>query len=105
VDGCAHCVEDAEHSRLPARPLRRLAAKDPRSYTRKAITRWGDSRDFRHFLSRICELLAIDNWFAEPEIALSKLGYAEWRSWPGREQRAMEAYLHALWRSMLGGLS
>ena len=105
MDGYAHCVEDAEHSRLPACLLRQLAAKDPRSCTRKAMTTWGDSRDFRHFLSRICELLAIDNWFAEPEIALSKLGYAEWRSWPGREQRAMEAYLHALWRSMLGGLS
>ena len=47
-------------------------------------------------------MLTIDDWFAEPEIALSKLDDAEWRSWQGREQRAMEAYLRALWRSMLG---
>ena len=101
VDGCAHCVEDADHARLHAHPLRQLTASDLRRYTGKAMTTWGDGRDFRHFLPRVCELLAVNDGFAEPEIALGKLAYAEWRTWPGREQRAMEAYLHALWRFML----
>ena len=102
VDGCAHCVEDADHAPLHAHPLRQLTANDLRRYAGKARTTWGDSRDFRHFLPRLCELLAVEDGLAEPEIALGKLDYAGWRTWPGQEQRGIEAYLHALWRSMLG---
>jgi len=57
-------------------------------------------------LPRLLELLAFDPHLAiNPEILIGKLHDARWRSWPGEEQRAIEAYLAATWRAVLASYS
>lgn len=102
VDGCPCCVGDADHRRIRTRPLRLLKPEDIDMYARKALTTWGTADDFRHFLPRLFELLALrPPGFTDAEVVFRKLPYAEWRRWPGQEQAAIERYFMALWKHML----
>jgi hypothetical protein len=83
---------------LYARPLQELSAVDLEKYAFKAMTTWGDSDDFKHFLPRIFELLTVppeDTLAVEPEIAIGKLAYARWKEWPENEQVAIVNFLKA----------
>jgi len=104
VEGCTHCVDPEDHVRLQSKPLRQLSTDDLSKYSWKALTTWGDDRDFRHFLPRILELVAIDNeWWAtfNMEVVFSKLEIGKWTTWPEREQRAINDYLNALYHYFL----
>lgn len=106
VEGCPHCVSADDNTVLHSRPLEQLGAGDLSRYAFKAMSTWGDDEDFRHFLPRLLELLAFDPHLAiNPEILIGKLHDARWRSWPGEEQRAIEAYLAATWRAVLASYS
>ena len=98
VDGCPHCVDDADHALLGAQPLRHLATQNLSKYAWRAISTWGDGDDFAHFLPRLLELLAREpgSW-VDPEVLLGKLELANWRVWPVVEIAAVERYLEALW--------
>ncbi len=102
VEFCEHCgpVTDA----LYKKPLRDLTASDLERYCRKAMTTWGNERDFKHFLPRILELLPSSLSSApgvDIEVVLGKLRYAKWREWPARERDAIGGYLCALWDYLL----
>jgi hypothetical protein len=104
VEGCTHCVHPEDHMRLSAKPLRKLTSDDLGRYMFKAMTTWGDNRDFRHFLPRIMELVAQEDdlWIAvDKEIVFSKLTYGKWSTWPEREQEAIRAYFVALFNYIL----
>jgi hypothetical protein len=79
--------------------LRKLTAEDLGSYTFHAMTTVGDVDDFRHFLPRIMELLSSSELivFVDQEVALSKLAYGSWISWPREERNAVQAFLRYLW--------
>jgi hypothetical protein len=104
VPGCSHCVSDADHMRLFSKPLRDLDVHDLERFAFKSMTTWGGADDFRHFLPRIFELVAgSKGWleFVHPEIVFDKLPYADWRTWPQDEQRAILTYFEAVWGSVL----
>ena len=92
------CITERDHARIRSGPLRELTAESLERYASKAMTTWGDGRDFRHFLPRILELVTGD-----PrdeicnEIALSKLSYAGWWGWPECERHAVENVLRLRW--------
>jgi hypothetical protein len=98
VDFCPHCVSKADIALLYARPLRELTAPDLEKYAFKAMTTWGDPDDFKHFLPRIFELLTLSSPKSleiDPEIAIGKMNYARWKTWPENEQAAVVNFLKA----------
>lgn len=102
VAGCPHCVDDADHALLAARPLRQLAPHHLSKYAWKAISTWGDRDDLAHYLPRLLELLAREpGAWVDEEVLLGKLVLAGWPGWPAREVAAVERYLAALWRAVL----
>jgi hypothetical protein len=104
VEGCPHCVSDADHALLFSKPLRELGPHELTRYAFKAMSTWGDEDDFRHFLPRIFELLASDGGDGEwidPEIAFGKLSYGHWRTWPRDEQDALTTFFFAMWSNVL----
>lgn len=84
---------------LRSTPVARLAPADLQRYAWKALTTWGTIENFKHFLPRLLELLALEGQVGDcdPEVLLGKLGYGHWQTWPARERAAVEDYLHALW--------
>lgn len=75
IDGCPCCVGDADNRLIRSNPLRQLDPSDLLRYAAKAITTWGSSYDFRHFLPRIFELIVLSpDSFLDQEIVIGKLG-------------------------------
>ncbi|WP_139923886.1 hypothetical protein [Hymenobacter sp. DG01] len=86
---------------LATRPLRELSVDHLGIFYFKVMTTWGDVDDFRHFLPRISELLATLDTGWEEWVALDKLRYGHWQTWPVSEQNAVKDYLLALWNKLL----
>lgn len=106
VEGCAHCVFDEDHALIHSAPLRHLTKEALEKYSFKAMSTWGTSQDFRHFLPRIFELQARDTmWPTDVELAFGKLAYGKWKDWPPEEQAAIRQYFEALWKDVLGNRS
>ena len=85
--------------------LRDLSADDLWQYAFSALSTWGNEQDFRHFLPRLLELMAITEIGAGNEIFARKLPYAKWRSWPNSEQTAIEDFLMIWWQTLLSNTS
>lgn len=102
VDGCPHCVSDADHALLYSKGLRDLGPGELDRYTFKALTTWGWTDDFRHFLPRIFELIAADGGsLTFPETVFGKLTYGQWETWPPDERAAITTFFEALWSKVL----
>lgn len=99
IDGCPCCVR-AEAQAALNKPLRKLACEDLSHFAFKAMTTWGDDRDYRHFLPRILDLAATQAGRSWPgfdlEIQLGKLERAGWNRWKEPERIALQAYFRAL---------
>jgi len=96
MPACPHCVSDDDLARL-GRPLDELAVDEVRRYARKAITTWGDARDFKRVLPRLAELMATDELVVDPQMVTGKFHRAEWRRWPEPERAAVHRFLRAWW--------
>lgn len=96
MPACPHCVSDADVHRL-SRPLDELAVDDVRRYARKAITTWGDARDFKRVLPRLAELMTSDAVVVDPQTVTGKLRRAAWSRWPEPERAAVHRFLRAWW--------
>ncbi len=100
---CCRSERRDEVRPLHQQPLRGLSPADLHYYAFCAMTTVGDADDFRHFLPRIYELL-LDREFlvhVSPTVALGKLDYGHWRTWPEHEQRAIRGCLLAVWKAEL----
>lgn len=86
---------------LAAVPLRGLVEEDLDIFYFKALTTWGELDDFKHFLPRIFEILTQFPMGWEECVALDKLNYGHWQTWPETEQQAIRDYLWALWEYVL----
>lgn len=102
VDGCSHCVSEADHALLYAKGLRDLGPDELARYSFKAMSTWGGTDDFRHFLPRIFELISADggDWTV-PETVFGKLSYGQWKTWPRVEQMAITSFFETLWWNIL----
>lgn len=54
--GCDCCVTDDRKRQLNSAPLRQLSADNLQVYAVKAMTTWGEPKDYEHYLPRILEL-------------------------------------------------
>ncbi|TGE08156.1 hypothetical protein [Hymenobacter fodinae] len=86
---------------LTTQPLRELSVDHLGIFYFKVMTTWGSVDDFRHFLPRIFDLLATLDTGWEEWVALDKLKYGCWQTWPTSEQNAVQDYLLALWNELL----
>ena len=83
---------------VAARPsLEKLRWKDFGVYPFKAITTFGDTDDFKHFLPRLFELYVIDHMGAPYDVTtlFQKLNYASWTTWPDSERAAVRGFVRA----------
>ncbi|MEV4765748.1 hypothetical protein AB0J89_24305 [Micromonospora chokoriensis] len=89
LDGCPHCKGDVlvdEH--------------DLFSLTISLGNTVGSRDDVKSLLPVFLESLVVSEDLY-PGIILGKLPREEWRTWPQDEQEAVDAYLDAVWRSLL----
>lgn len=82
--------------------LRDLTLAELDAYALSAMTTWGDTKHFKHFLPRLFEIAAtnFDDYLCA-EVLFGKLRYGNWDEWPAQERRAVSQFLHALWLSMI----
>lgn len=79
VEGCpCGCMPPATAQDLYTAPLRNLTAQQLARFSTKAMTKWSDKADFKHFLMRRLELTALGEC-AEVQILLGKSTYGRWR--------------------------
>lgn len=100
--GCDCCVGPEHSAALAKPPLRDLTYDDLDRYSQKAISTWGNTRHFKHFLPRLLELTVEHrDDFLDLAVVFGKLAYAQWHSWPQREQNAVNQFFDAYWRHQL----
>jgi len=90
-----YCNVDELHSiSLPTATSSQLVL-----FALKSTTTWGSSQDYRHFLPRICELIAVEGVLGEidPQIVFGKLPGVSWREWPVPEVECLLKYFGCLW--------
>lgn len=92
---------DTWNRELFSKQLSELTADNLSLFTGKAITTWGDTTDYKHFLPRIFELTAQLNTPYEIWIAFDKLEYGEWNNWDETEVKVIHNYMLALWDNVL----
>jgi hypothetical protein len=106
IDGCPHCVNEADHALIHAAPLHELTSKHLGRYAFKAMSTWGGVNEFRHFLPRLFELMVTDDEFpTEPEVLAGKLTYAAWQTWPPAEQAAVRQFFQAWWDATIASFA
>ncbi|AUX39992.1 uncharacterized protein SOCE26_013870 [Sorangium cellulosum] len=104
VEGCPCCVSAGE-----ARALHQVARESAPGeaigrFAFKAMTTWGEPRDFRWFLPRILELMATEQVGAlSLELVAGKILSAGFAAWPAPEREVVRAAFAALFRLRLGG--
>ncbi|WP_300487168.1 hypothetical protein [Flavobacterium sp.] len=97
MEGCPCCVSATDKEKIHTKPLRQLDGEDLSRYAFKALTTWGNTDDFKHYLPRIFELLSTTDFIVDTFVVLGKLNYAKWKTWPAEEQKAINAFLMAWW--------
>lgn len=100
MDGCPCCVSDTDKNKIHLKQLQDLNEDDLSHYAFKAITTWGDTNDFKHYLPRIFELLATTDFIVDIFIVLGKLEYGKWNDWPEAEKASIKQFLLAWWANV-----
>lgn len=100
MDGCPCCVSNTDKEKIHTKQLRQLDGNDLSRYAFKAMTTWGETHDFKHYLPRIFELLSTTDFIVDTFVVLGKLDYGEWTTWATREQQAIKDFLLAWWTDM-----
>lgn len=103
IEYCPHCHGEEEERHLHKVPLNEMTPGNLGQYAFNALSIWGDSADYRHFLPRILELSVSRHSEPglEPWLIGSKLAYAKWDSWPSLERNAILGFMEAAWQIVL----
>lgn len=102
IEGCPCCISTRGVDVLLTTPLREITGRALGRYVSGAFLTVGGEGDFRYLLPRILEVSANDPGQANgPEIVLGRLRLANWRSWPARQQAAVEQFMGAWFDSAL----
>ena len=97
MEGCPCCVSGSDKEKIHSKHLKQLEEGDLAKYASKAMTTWGDTEDYKHYLPRIFELLATTGFIVDTFIVLGKLEYGQWKNWPEYEKDAIVSFLFAWW--------
>ncbi|WP_437568512.1 hypothetical protein [Sorangium sp. So ce542] len=104
VEGCPCCVSPGEARALHHVARESAPAEAIGRFAFKAMTTWGEPRDFRWFLPRVLELMAIEQVGALCfELVAGKILSAGFAAWPESEREVVRAAFAALFRLRLGG--
>lgn len=105
IEVCPCCIGQPDQDTLARMPLRDQPGHLLSRFAFKAMSTWGGVDDFKHFLPRIFELMAIGDRDGvlgceylpgfDLGVVASKLEYAGWRTWPATEKLAVRQYLDA----------
>jgi hypothetical protein len=90
-------ITEQHKARLGSKPLRDLVEDDLWTYSRHAMTTWGDISEYKHYLPRLYELLVVHPGWTDAGLLIGQLDTAEWSQWPDAERDAVIAFLHELW--------
>ncbi|RZT77218.1 hypothetical protein EV382_0364 [Micromonospora violae] len=90
LDGCPHC-----------RRQTRVDEHDLFSLSISLGNTVGSRDDLKSLLPLLLDRM-ITTTELDPSIVLGKLPREQWRTWPAPEQDAIDGYLDAVWRSLLG---
>ena len=101
IAGCPCCVTKNDQKLLRAKLLDKLTSDDLEHFAFSAITTWGTTEDFKHFLPRLLELIAFDKRFYWSGEVISKLADAVFGNWKENEREAINNYFVALWNYVL----
>lgn len=101
IEGCPYCISNTDQEKIHSKQLTELAEEDLARYTAKAMTTWGSTADFKHYLPRILELLATTDFIVDTFVVLGKLSYGRWRTWPVSEQAVIEKFLYSWWENLV----
>ena len=103
--GCTHCVDEATQDGLRPVPLRALGVEEVRPVANNAgLGTFGEASDFKHFLPRLCELLAGEGRAQlSGTLIFAGLRIHGFPSWPEGERGAVLAYLRAWLKEDLAG--
>lgn len=104
TEPCMHCHTEEDEQAIRRRPLRELRPEDLLEFAADSLMTWGERPDFKHFLPRLFEILATVGFpddYPDTETVIGGLERGEWRSWPADEQKAIDDFLRAFWRSHL----
>ena len=102
AEACPCCISDLDKQTLFAKPLRKLEDENLSKYVFKAMSTWGEVDDFKHYLPRIFELLAItDGFILSTSTIFDKLDYGKSKSWNDNEQQAIKKFLLVWWKSYI----
>ncbi len=102
LTGCTCCVDPRDSTFLALADLSSLSARELDNYSRKALTTWGEEKDFKHFIPRLFEIVSANpDAFTSLEVLFGKLRLCRWLSWPDPERKAVDNYLKAFWRNSL----
>ena len=97
MEGCPCCVSDTDKEKIHSKQLRDLDEDDLSRYAFKAMTTWGDTDDFKHYLPSIFELLSTTDFIVDTFVVLGKLEYGKWQEWTDIEKNAITQFLWAWW--------
>lgn len=101
MNSCPCCISIDDKKKIHSKPLYQLDSEDLDRYTFKAITTWGNTNDFKHFLPRIFELLATGSLMINTSVVLNKLDYGKWTNWNNEEQQAIQNFLLEWWADII----
>lgn len=97
MEGCPCCVSDSDKEKIHSKQLRELDEDDLSRYAFKAMTTWGNTNDFKHYLPRIFEILATNDVIIDTFLVLRKLEHGKWQEWSDGEKRAIINFIWAWW--------
>ena len=104
TDVCWHCHSPEEERVVHSAPLRQLTPDDLKWFAGDLLMTWGDLADFKHFLPRVFEIVAIDfftNDHPDIETVLGALDRGGWTTWPAVEREAVHEFLRSFWTATL----
>ena len=101
IEGCPCCISEGDEERIHSQPLRELSAEDLSRYVFKAMTTWGNTDDFKHFLPRILEILTDEDFSVSTATILGKLEYGNFDRWPESERLAIRNFLLEWWKDLI----
>lgn len=100
IDGCPCCITPEELRALVTVPRETLTGAQLAKYAFSVMWTVGTPTDLRYFLPRLIELLTLGQLPVNQETLFKKCHLGEWRSWPLREQSALEAFARAIIHDM-----
>lgn len=104
MDVCWHCHSPEEERALHLVPMQQMTPDDLQGFAGDLLMTWGDVGDFKHFLPRLFQIVAVDHFvddYPDIETVLGALDRSEWSTWPAAEQEAVREFLRAFWADSL----